>query len=61
MSSTNIELNEFNPSIEVTEILMKTLENATKNFAARCIAAAAARHGFNVDEEIQALGLENLS
>jgi hypothetical protein len=61
MSSTNIELNEFNPSIEVTEILMKTLENATKSFAARCIAAAAARHGFNVDEEIQALGLENLS
>jgi hypothetical protein len=61
MSSTNIELNEFKPSIEVTEILMKTLENATKSFAARCIAAAAARHGFNVDEEIQALGLENLS
>ncbi len=52
---------EFNASIQVTELLMKTLENAAKDLAARCIAECASRHGFNADTEIQALGLNNLS
>ena len=59
--NTTIEISEFNASIEVTELLMKTLENAAKGLASRCIAAAASRHGFNAEEEIRALGLENLA
>jgi hypothetical protein len=60
MSFTN-ELANFNASVEVTELLMKTLENAARKLAARCISEAASRHGFDADAEIQALGLENLS
>ena len=60
MSFTN-ELVNFNASVEVTELLMKTLENAARKLAARCISEAASRHGFDADAEIQALGLENLS
>lgn len=40
---------------------MKTLENAAKELASRCITEAAKRHGFNAEEEIRQLGLENLS
>ena len=60
MSFTN-ELSNFNASLEVTELLMKTLENAARNLAARCISEVASRHGFDAEKEIQALGLENLS
>jgi hypothetical protein len=60
MSFTN-EFANFNASMEVTELLMKTLENAAKKLAARCISEIANRHGFDAEKEIQALGLENLS
>ena len=60
MSFTN-ELSNFNASMEVTELLMKTLENAARKLAARCISEVASRHGFDAEKEIQALGLENLS
>ena len=52
---------EFNASISVTELLMKTLENCAKELAQRCIREASKRHGFDADEEIRLLGLENLS
>jgi len=52
---------EFNASISVTELLMKTLENCAKDLAQRCIREASLRHGFDADEEIRILGLENLS
>jgi len=52
---------EFNASISVTELLMKTLENCAKDLAQRCIREASQRHGFDADEEIRILGLENLS
>ena len=52
---------QFNASIQVTELLMKTLENVSKDLACRCITEAASRHGFNAEEEIRVLGLENLS
>jgi flagellar biosynthesis GTPase FlhF len=52
---------QFNASIAVTELLMKTLENCAKDLASRCITEAAARHGFDASEEIRVLGLENLS
>ena len=60
MSFAN-EIENFNASMEVTELLMKTLENAAKKLAVRCISEIANRHGFDAETEIQALGLENLS
>ena len=56
-----MEMSQFNASIQVTELLMKTLENAAKDLASRCISEIAIRHGLNAEEEIKALGLENLS
>lgn len=52
---------QFNASIAVTELLMKTLENCAKDLASRCITEAASRHGFDASEEIRVLGLENLA
>ena len=51
----------FNASITVTELLTKTLENAAKELAARCIRECAAKYGFVAEEAIRALGLENLN
>ena len=55
------EMSQFNANIAVTELLMKTLENCAKDLASRCISEAAMRHGFNAEEEIRTLGLENLA
>ena len=52
---------EFNVSMEVTELLMKTLENATKNVVVKCITECSKRHGFNLEEELTLLGLEKLT
>ena len=51
----------FNASITVTELLTKTLENAAKELAARCIRECASKYGFVAEDEIRALGLENLN
>ena len=51
----------FNASIQVTELLMKTLENAAKDMASRCVKELASKHNFNAEEAIKDLGLENLS
>ena len=59
--SEMMEMSQFNASIAVTELLMKTLENCAKDLASRCISEAASRHGFDASEEIRVLGLENLS
>lgn len=65
MQASNIMIEEipvsmFNASISVTELLMKTLENCAKDLAIRCITEASQRHGFDANEEIRVLGLENL-
>ena len=52
---------EFNASIQVTELLMRTLENAAKDLATRCIKECATKYDFNAEDAIQALGLESLS
>lgn len=62
--STQIEVVErqvFNASIQVTELLTKTLENCARDFGARCIKECALKYGFNAEEEIRVLGLENLA
>ena len=51
----------FNASITVTELLTKTLENCAKELATRCIRECAAKYGFEAEEAIRALGLENLN
>ena len=50
----------FNASIEVTELLMKTLENVARGLASKCIMESGKRHGFDVEEEIRLLGLEKV-
>jgi hypothetical protein len=57
----SVEMNVFNASITVTELLTKTLESCAKELASRCIKECALRHGFDAEEEIRILGLENLS
>ena len=54
-------MSSFNASIAVTELLTKTLENCARELAARCIRECAGRYGFNAEEEIKTLGLENLA
>jgi hypothetical protein len=56
-----VERQVFNASIQVTELLTKTLENCARDFGARCIKECALKYGFNAEEEIRALGLENLA
>ena len=52
---------EFNASVSVTELLTNTLQSSARELAVKCIKEAAQRHGFNADEEIALLGLENIS
>ena len=54
------ETTNFNASIIVTDLLMKTLENAAKDLVLKCITEAGNRHGFDAEEELKVLGLENL-
>jgi flagellar biosynthesis GTPase FlhF len=51
----------FNARVEVTELLTKTLENVSKELASRCIKECGLKYGFNAEEAIRELGLENLS
>ena len=51
----------FNASVEVTEIVLKTVENVSKDLARRCILDCAKRHNFDADEELRILGLDNLT
>ena len=52
---------EFNASVSVSEVLTNTLQSNIRDLAIKCIKEAAQRHGFNADEEIALLGLENIS
>ena len=51
----------FNASVEVTEIVFKTVENVSKELAKRCILECALRHNFDGDEELRILGLDNVT
>ena len=52
---------EFNASVSVSESLTNTLQSNVRELAIKCIRESAQRHGFNADEEIALLGLENVS
>ena len=51
----------FNASLEVTEVVLRTLENVSKDLAKRCILECALRHNFDGDEELRVLGLDNVT
>jgi chemotaxis protein histidine kinase CheA len=54
-------MSSFNASMEVTEVLAKTLENASKSLAMRCIKECSERHNFDFEEECRILGLDNVT
>jgi chemotaxis protein histidine kinase CheA len=56
-----VETPVFNASFAVTDLLMKTLENAAKTVAVECVKACGNQYGFNAEEAIRMLGLENLA
>jgi chemotaxis protein histidine kinase CheA len=56
-----VETPVFNASFAVTDLLMKTLENAAKSVAVECVKACGNQYGFNAEEAIRMLGLENLA
>jgi hypothetical protein len=51
----------FNASLEVTEVVLRSLENVSKELAKRCILECASRHNFDADEELRILGLDNVT
>lgn len=51
----------FNASITVTDLLMKTLENASRDLAVRCIEQCASKYGFDSAEAVRVLGLQNMT
>jgi len=51
----------FNASVEVTEVVLRSLENVSKDLAKRCILECALRHNFDGDEELRILGLDNVT
>jgi len=60
MNSTNTEMNNT-MGMSVTTLLLKTLENATKEYARECIRRCAQFYGFDSDEALLSLNLENLT
>ena len=46
--------------VSVTSLLLKTLENATKEYARECVKRCGLEYGFNVEEALLSLDLENL-
>ncbi len=55
------EVPAFNASFAVTDLLMKTLENAAKTVATECVKTCAKHYNFDAEEAIRMLGLENLA
>jgi len=52
---------ENNVEMSVTILLLKTLENATKEYARECVRRCASQYGFDSDEALANLHLENLA
>jgi hypothetical protein len=59
--SVALEVESFNASVVVTELLMKTLENASKDLASRAIKECGKRYGFDGETAIVELGLSSLN
>ena len=59
MSSMNNEMN--NMEMSVTSLLLKTLENATREYARVCVNKCASIYGFDSNEALATLNLEKLN
>jgi hypothetical protein len=60
-SQMNIEMNNVCVEMSVTSLLLKTLENATREYARGCVTRCASLYGFDSSEALTALNLENLA
>jgi len=56
-----MESKSFNASLEVTDLLTKTLENMSKEFAMKCIIECGKKYNFDADSAIREMGLENVT
>ena len=52
--------NNVSMGVSVTSLLLKTLENATKEYARECVKRCSIEYGFNVEDALLILNLENL-
>jgi hypothetical protein len=59
--SSSIEMNNVCVDMSVTTLLLKTLENATREYARGCVTRCASLYGFDSNEALAALNLENLA
>ena len=59
MNNNNNNKNNNMIGVSVTSLLMKTLENATKEYARECIRRCALKYGFSSEEAEVSLNLEN--
>jgi len=57
----NSEMNNSMNGVSVTSLLMKTLENATREYARVCVEKCASLYGFDVNDAVSRLNLENLT
>ena len=55
-----VETPVFNASFAVTDLLMKTLENAAKSVAVECVKACGNQYGFNAEEAIDLINSDAL-
>ena len=61
MMNNKEEMKEKKNGMSVTSLLLKTLENATKEYARGCILKCAECYGFDKDEALRMVNLENLT
>ncbi len=54
-------MNNSMNGVSVTSLLMKTLENATREYARVCVEKCASLYGFDVNDAVSRLNLENLT
>jgi hypothetical protein len=59
--SSSIEMKNVCVDMSVTTLLLKTLENATREYARGCVYKCASLYGFDSNEALTALNLENLA
>jgi hypothetical protein len=59
MSTTTINTIEFNASIEIKNVVATSIEKCATDLAIRCINACAVKYGFDANEALKMLCLEN--
>jgi hypothetical protein len=60
-SEMNNSMNVICGDMSVTTLLLKTLENATREYARGCVMKCASAYGFDINEALRSLNLEKLT